>query len=104
MNDRRMVLHRLLDYCRSNPPYQRVIIEYSDRLARFGYRYLESYFSACGIQLEIIEEPETLSTSSSTGLNQGELVKDLIAIITSFSTRLYGSRGAKNRKKLQNSK
>jgi len=40
-----------------------------------------------------MEEPETLSTSSSTGLNQGELVKDLIAIITSFSARLYGSRG-----------
>ena len=96
-----MVLHRLLDYCRSNPPYKRVIIEYSDRLARFGYRYLESYFSACGIQLEILKKPETLSTSSSTGLNQEELVKDLIASITSFSARLYGARGAKNRKKLQ---
>ena len=80
---------------------QRVIIEYSDRLARFGYRYLESYFSACGIQLEIMEEPKTLITPNSTGLNQEELVKDLIAIITSFSARLYGSRGAKNRKKLQ---
>ena len=102
VNDRRRVLHRLLSHCRSNPPYQRVIIEYSDRLARFGYRYLESYFLACGIQLEILEEPETLSTSSSTGLNQEELVKDLIAIITSFSARLYGLRGAKNRKKLQN--
>ena len=101
MNDRRRVLHRLLSQCRSNPPYQRVIVEYSDRLARFGYRYLESYFSACGIQLEILEEPETLRPSSSTGLNQVELVKDLIAIITSFSARLYGSRGAKNRKNLQ---
>ena len=101
VNDRRRVLHRLLSHCRSNPPYQRVIIEYSDRLARFGYRYLESYFSACGIQLEILEEPETLRPSSSTGLNQEELVEDLIAIITSFSARLYGSRGAKNRKKLQ---
>lgn len=101
VNDRRRVLHRLLSHCRSKPPYQRVIIEYSDRLARFGYRYLESYFSACGIKLEILEEPETLRPSSSTGLNQEELVKDLIASITSFSARLYGSRGAKNRKKLQ---
>ena len=47
VNDRRRVLHRLLKHCRSNPPFQRVIIEYSDRLARFDYKYLESYFSAC---------------------------------------------------------
>ena len=51
VNDRRRVLHRLLKHCRSNPPFQRVIIEYSDRLARFGYKYLESYFSACGMQM-----------------------------------------------------
>lgn len=102
MNDRRRVLHRLLKHCRSNPPFQRVLIEYSDRLARFGYKYLESYFTACGMQLEILEEPQTLNTTLLTGLNQEELVKDLIAIITSFSARLYGSRGAKNRKKLQN--
>ena len=102
VNDRRRVLHRLLKHCRSNPPFQRVIIEYSDRLARFGYKYLESYFLACDMQLEIIEEPKTLNTTLTTSLNQEELVKDLIAIITSFSARLYGSRGAKNRKKLQN--
>ncbi len=102
VNDRRRVLHRLLKHCRSNPPFQRVIIEYSDRLARFGYKYLESYFLACGMQLEIVEEPKMLNTTLTTSLNQEELVKDLIAIITSFSARLYGSRGAKNRKKLQN--
>ncbi len=70
VNDRRRVLHQLLNHCGSNPPYQRVIIEYSDRLARFGYRYLESYFSACGIQLEILEDPKALNQKESTGLNQ----------------------------------
>ena len=102
VNDRKRVLHRLLKHCRSNPPFQRVIREYSDRLARFGYKYLESYFSACVMELEILEESEILNKSSSTGLQQEDLVKDLIAIITSFSARLYGLRGAKNRKKLQN--
>ena len=99
VNDRRRVLHRLLKHCRSKPPFQRVLIEYSDRLARFGYKYLGAYFSACGLQLEILEEPESFNSSSSTGLNQEELVKDLIAIVTSFSARLYGSRGAKIRSK-----
>ncbi len=31
-----------------------IVIEYKDRLARFGYKYLEQYYRLCGIEIDII--------------------------------------------------
>ncbi len=63
-------------------------IEYPDRLARFGYAYLERHLKHCGVEIEITlqKEPEEAHT---------ELVQDLLAIVTSFSARLYGARGGR---------
>ncbi|WP_338833657.1 hypothetical protein MHLNE_26130 [Moorella humiferrea] len=68
--------------------YRRLIIEYPDRLARFGCGYIERHLKYCGVEIIAIaeEEPEDA---------QSELVKDLLAIVTSFSARLYGARGGK---------
>lgn len=44
VNDRTLVLNHLLSHCQLNSPFQPVIIKYSNQLARFGYKYLESYF------------------------------------------------------------
>ncbi|WP_138420945.1 IS607 family transposase, partial [Aquibacillus sediminis] len=64
-----------------------LIIEYKDRLARFGYRYLENHLNELGCKIIIIDEKE--------GNEEQELVDDLIAITTSFSARIYGKRGGK---------
>lgn len=68
-------------------------IEYKDRLARFGYKYLEQYFRSFGIKIDIIESNEEKSP-------QEELVADMIAIVTSFSARIYGKCGGHVAKKL----
>ncbi|NHM28847.1 IS607 family transposase [Desulfofundulus sp. TPOSR] len=68
--------------------YKKLIIEYPDRLARFGYSYLERHLKYCGVEIIAIAEKEPEDVNS-------ELVRDLLAIVTTFSTRLYGARGGK---------
>jgi excisionase family DNA binding protein len=64
------------------------IVAFKDRLTRFGFSYLERYFSSHGVRIEVVngEEPE--------GAYQ-ELVEDLIAIVSSFAGKLYGLRSHK---------
>ena len=69
-----------------------VVVEYKDRLARFGYAYLELFCESHGARIEAIEE------KASDDENE-ELVKDLISVVTSFSARLYGRRGGRKAKK-----
>ncbi|MCS5697393.1 recombinase family protein, partial [Desulfofundulus thermocisternus] len=55
-----------------------VVIEFKDRLARFGLTYIERYFNAFGVRVEVVngEEPKSL---------QEELVQDMLSILTVFS-------------------
>lgn len=86
INEKRRELDKLLTELR-NHPGSLVAIEYKDRLARFGYHYLERYIADFGCSIEVIEElPKD---------DEKELVEDLIAITTSFSARIYGKRGGK---------
>jgi len=68
--------------------YKKLIIEYPDRLARFGYTYIERHLRYCGVEIIAIAEKEPEDT-------QTELGRDLLSIVTSFSARLYGARGGK---------
>ncbi len=81
LNERRKGLKKLFDYV-VNGKIDVVVISYKDRLTRFGFRYLEEFFSSHGVRIEVVfgEEP---------GFQQ-ELIEDLIAIVTSFAGRLYG--------------
>jgi predicted site-specific integrase-resolvase len=60
---------------------ERVVVEYPNRLARFGFNYLKQFFSAFGVELVIIngnsEEKEKMV----------ELAEDLVAIVTSFAAK-----------------
>lgn len=94
VNENRAKLHRLLGMVRDGE-VDIVVIEYKDRLARFGYRYLERYIADFGAKLEIVEEQRV------NGNSHEELVKDLIAIVSSFSARIYGARGASVVKKVK---
>lgn len=69
-----------------------VVVEYKDRLARFGYAYLELFCESHGARIEAIEG------KASDDENE-ELVKDLMTVVTSFSARLYGRRGGRKAKK-----
>lgn len=68
-----------------------VVVAYKDRLTKFGFRYLEELFKAYGVKVIVAfhEEPKDYYQ---------ELVEDLIAIVTSFASRIYGKRSRKYKK------
>ena len=80
-----------------------IVVEFQDRLARFGYEYIKHYCLDNGVTIEIINQQEDAEGLASMAprqdLNQ-ELVDDLISIVSSFSARLYGSRGGRVAKKV----
>ena len=61
-------------------------LAHRDRLARFGFSHLEAFFQAHGVRLVVHE------ASLDRQEPHQERVEDLLAIVTSFSGRLYGLR------------
>ncbi|NCS78432.1 MAG: recombinase family protein [Microcystis aeruginosa K13-07] len=64
------------------------IVEHKERLARFGTNYLEILLKELDKKVEIVNQSED---------KQDELMSDLIAIITSFCSRIYGLRRSKRK-------
>jgi len=89
VNENRRGLQKLLNMVKRGE-VERVVVEYPDRLARFGFHYLKEFFDGFGVELIVIngreEEKERVQ----------ELVEDLVAIVSSFAAKIYGQRGAKN--------
>ena len=69
----------------------KVVITCRDRLTRFGFRYLEQYFSSHGVEIEVIFDDESKTPEK-------ELVEDLLSIVTSFAGKLYGIRSHKKKR------
>jgi putative resolvase len=61
-----------------------LVVAHKDRLARFGFDYLAHEADAAGCEL-LVADQESLSP-------QEEMVADLLAIVHTFSCRLYGLR------------
>lgn len=93
INEKRKGLHKLLNLAFEGK-IERVLIEYKDRIARFGYEYLDSIFRNLGVKVEIIETKEKKY--------EEELAEDIMKILTCYSARYYGARGG--RKKGQKNK
>ena len=72
---------------------QCIVVEYTDRLARFGFNYLKEFAKYNGVDIEAVQQKEKLE-------NNEEMVNDLISVVTCFSARLYGARGGKKLKKV----
>lgn len=85
MNDQRPMLLRVLE---KRP--DRLVVEYKDRLTRFGFNYFEIMLPKLGCELVVINRDS---------LEEDDLMKDLVAIITSFCCRLYGRRRGVNKAK-----
>nr|WP_231475449.1 IS607 family transposase [Persephonella sp. KM09-Lau-8] len=90
VNEKRRGLRKLLNKIKRGE-VKTVIIEYPDRLARFGYEYLKFFMETFGVKLIVVNGKE-----ETEDLNK-ELAEDLIAIVTSFSARIYGARGGKKK-------
>ena len=65
-----------------------VAITYEDLVTRFGQEYLETLFACFDVTLTVLEPGEEKTPEQ-------ELTDDLLALIASFSGRLYGMRSHK---------
>ncbi len=89
VNENRRGLTKLLNKVR-NGEVERVVIECEDRLARFGFKYLKRYIEDFGVRLEVVNEQEESDETLK------ELTDDLVAIVVSFASRIYGKRGGRH--------
>ncbi|MHA1947456.1 MAG: IS607 family transposase [Candidatus Hodarchaeales archaeon] len=89
LNEKRRGLKRVLQAIQQEE-IDTILIEYKDRLARFGYQYLEQYANSYGVMIDVIDEQPRKEL-------EAELVEDMIAIVTSFAARIYGRRSQRYR-------
>lgn len=84
LNDKRPKLERIL----KSREVTRIVVEHKDRLTRFGFHYLETLLVQKGCVIEVINEAAN---------GKEDLMADFVAIITSFTARLYGLRRSKRK-------
>ena len=70
----------------------RVVVEYKDRLTRFLFGVFSSFFESYGVTIEWCEDVLPKSY-------EAEFVEDMLALLASFSAKIYGKRSAERRKK-----
>ena len=86
LNMKRRGLRRFLNLAQKGA-IDTLLITHKDRLARFGVDLFERILEDYGVQLIILLEEENRTP-------QEELVTDMMALIASFSGRVYGLRAA----------
>ena len=70
---------------------ERIVVNYKDRLIRFGFELIEQLCSIYDVTIEVINLTEDKTYEE-------ELVEDVLSVITVFSAKLYGSRSHKSKK------
>jgi len=90
LNTNRKGLWRLIQDAKKGV-FSHLVINYKDRLTRFGFTYLEQYLKEFGVEIITLNALGDKHPES-------ELVEDLVAIIQSFTGKLYGLRSHKNKR------
>lgn len=90
LNDKRKKIQELIRMV-ENDEVNRVFVTYKDRLIRFGFHYLETIFKQHGVEIVVVKDQEKEKSV------QEELVEDMMALVASFSGKLYGMRSRKNK-------
>lgn len=88
LNDKRKGLLKLLKDA-SLGKFEVVLVNYNDRLARFGLQIIKEYLKSWNVKLEVIH-PTVVDTSP-----HAELITDLTSILYSFMGKLYRMRRKK---------
>ena len=84
MNDNRKEFWKMFEQ-----NYDIIVVENKDRLTRFGFNYIKNLSEKVGCKVEVM--------NNST--DETDLIKDMIAVVTSFCCRLYGARRGQNKVK-----
>ena len=90
LNYKKKGLKKLIELIESRE-IERIVVNYKDRLIRFGYEMLEQICKLNRVTIEIINHTEDKNYNE-------ELVDDILSIITVFSAKLYGSKSHKSKK------
>ncbi len=93
LNERRKGMKKLLSLI-GEQAVDVVLIEYPERLVRFGFGYLEQAFSWKDVRLEVLDPPKHQEPTE-------ELIEDMLTIVTVFAGRLYGQRAKGVRKRVE---
>lgn len=93
INEKRKQLEILMKMA-ENKEFSILLIEFPDRLARFGYKYIERFLQSYDITVISTQKTEPKSS-------QAELVDDLLSIITVFSAGMYGKRSQEFKQKVK---
>jgi putative resolvase len=89
LNDNRRQFFKIIDAaCKGE--VKKVVIEQRDRLTRYGFRTIERFFKGVGCTVEVLEEAEGKSEPE-------ELVEDLLTIMGSCRSSMYGARDGRKR-------
>lgn len=91
LNDNRKEFKKIIKRI-SDENVKRVVIEYKDRLTRFGFNTFVEYCKSFDVEVVVLEESEEKEFEE-------EFAKDIVSLVASYSARLYGRRGGKNRAK-----
>lgn len=68
-----------------------VVVEYKDRLSRYGFDTFKGYCESLGVVVEVLQQKESVEFEQ-------EFAEDVVALIASYSARLYGRRGGRSKK------
>ena len=85
LNDNRKQLKKMLRRI-SETDVSRVVVEYKDRLCRYCFSMFKEYCTSLGVDVVVLQEAESKEFEQ-------EFAEDVVALIASFSARLYGRRG-----------
>ncbi|MFB9759927.1 IS607 family transposase [Ectobacillus funiculus] len=83
-------LKELMKLIQSNQ-VERIVVNYRDRLIRFGMELVEQICECHGTEIEVINHTEDKTYEQ-------ELVEDMLSIMAVFSSRLYGNRSHKQKR------
>lgn len=92
LNDNRRGLNRLVEHIIEDDNPKTLYITNKDRLTRFGYHFLETFFTAHNTTINVLDSDDTKEP--------GEvLMQDFMSLLASFSGKFYRLRGWEQRKK-----
>lgn len=87
LNENRRQFKKLLKRL-ADPDVAVVVVEYRDRLARYGFETFKGYCESLGVVVDVLQEKESIEFEQ-------EFAEDVVALIASYSARLYGRRGGR---------
>ena len=85
LNENRRALKQLMKEAQ-HENITTIAVTDKDRLTRFGFTYLEEYFTLCGAKIVVVNDNETKTLHE-------ELLEDFMSLLASFSGKFYRLRG-----------